>query len=170
MTNAHLSPPRSRLRMLTLALPVSLLLAYAFVTANDHAWAAELRKPAGSVTMEFGQGGFILSASGGKGTLNFKGRKYPFKVGGMGVGALGVSKITAVGEVYGLKRVEDFPGGYLQTRTGYAAVEGQGVQWLENSNGVVMKLRSTSKGLSLDLGADGLKIEMGSIKTSKPKG
>ncbi|KHK04404.1 hypothetical protein NY78_0182 [Desulfovibrio sp. TomC] len=63
--------------------------------------------------------------------------------------------------------MEDFPGGYLQARAGYAAVEGKGVQWLENSNGVVMKLRSTSKGLSLNLGADGLKIEMGHITKSK---
>jgi hypothetical protein len=44
------------------------------------------------------------------------------------------------------------------------------VQWLENSNGVIMKLRATTKGVSLDLGADGLKIEMGPIKHGKPKG
>jgi hypothetical protein len=110
--------------------------------------------------MELGQGGFIVSASGGRGTLHFKGRRYSFKLGSLGVGGFGVTKTKAVGEVYNLKRIEDFPGGYFQARAGYAAVTGKGVQWLENSNGVVLKLHTTSKGLALNLGADGLMIEM----------
>ncbi|MFP5259454.1 MAG: hypothetical protein ACLGQH_10565 [Acidobacteriota bacterium] len=158
------------LRRQSLALLVSLLLLCGFLILPGGALAADPGRPVGHIVMEFGQGSFILSAMGGKGTLTFKGRRYAFKVGGMGVGGLGVSKITAVGEVYGLKRIEDFPGAYLQAHADYAAVAGQGVQWLENSNGVVLQLRSTSKGLSLNLGADGLKIELGPIKRSKPKG
>lgn len=171
MSHAHCIPWLSRVRILSTALTVSLLLAACAVfAAPGGAWAqAPSGKPVGRVTMEFGQGGFILSATGGKGTLTFKGRTYVFKVGGMGLGGLGVSKVTAAGEVFGLKRIEDFPGGYLQAQAGYAAGEGKGVQWLENSNGVVMKLRSTSQGVSLTLGAEGLKIEMGPITKSKPK-
>jgi hypothetical protein len=121
-------------------------------------------KPTGNVNMEFGQGGFILSASGGNGTLIFNGRKYSFKLGSLGVGGFGVSKVTAVGDVYNLKRIEDFPGGYFQARAGYAAVDGKGRLWLENTHGVVLKLRAKTKGLALNLGADGLMIEMGSAK------
>jgi len=58
----------------------------------------------------------------------------------------------------------------VQAQAGYTAVDGKGVHWLENSNGVVLKLRSRSKGLSLNFGADGLKIEMGPIRKSKPRG
>ena len=116
--------------------------------------------PSGRVNLEFGQGGFILSASGGKGVLTYKGRRYPFKVGSVGFGGIGVSKVTAVGEVYDLKRVEDFAGAYGQARAGYALGSGKGVQWLQNTNGVVMKLRAVTKGVSLDLGADGLVIEL----------
>lgn len=36
---------------------------------------------------------------------------------------------------------------------------GQGVHWLQNGNGVVIKLRTVTKGVSLDLGADGLVIK-----------
>lgn len=171
MSNARLLPSLSRVRILsfTAALPLLMACLLSF-TAPTGAWAEELGKPVGRVTMEIGQGGFILSATGGKGTLTFKGRTYAFKVGGLGVGGVGVSKTTAVGEVFRLKRIEDFPGGFFQARAGYAAVAGKGAQWLENSNGVVMQLRSTNKGLSLNLGADGLKIEMGPIKKSKPKG
>jgi hypothetical protein len=121
-------------------------------------------KPTGNVNMEFGQGGFILSASGGSGTLIFNGRKYSFRIGSLGVGGFGVSKVTAVGDVYNLKRIEDFPGGYFQARAGYAAGDGKGRLWLENTHGVVLKLRAKTKGLALNLGADGLMIEMGSAK------
>jgi len=90
---------------------------------------AEGEKPSGNVTMEFGQGGFIVSASGGRGTLIFQGKKHVFKVGSLGVGGFGVFKITSVGEVYNLKRLEDFPGAYFQARAGYTALdEGKGVQ------------------------------------------
>ncbi|WP_243310291.1 hypothetical protein [Fundidesulfovibrio agrisoli] len=123
----------------------------------------------GTLTMEFGQGGFILSASGGNGMLTFKGRKHVFKVGSLGVGGFGVSKVSAVGEVYNLKKLEDFPGAYFQARAGYAAGDGKGVLWLENSNGVVLKLRTKTKGLALSLGADGLLLEMGDINRPKKK-
>lgn len=144
----------------TLALPQA---AFAQDKPTGKALPVE-EKPSGNVTMEFGQGGFIISASGGSGTLIFNGRKYSFKLGSLGVGGFGVSKMTAVGEVYNLKRIEDFPGGYFQARAGYAAVDGKGKLWLENSHGVVLKLKAKSKGLSLNLGADGLMIEMGNAK------
>ncbi|WP_243367127.1 hypothetical protein [Fundidesulfovibrio soli] len=123
----------------------------------------------GKLTMEFGQGGFILSASGGNGVLTFKGRKHVFKIGSLGVGGLGVSKVTAEGEVYNLSKLEDFPGAYFQARAGYAAGDGKGVLWLENSNGVVLKLRTKTKGLALTLGVDGLLLEMGEINKGKKK-
>ena len=165
---------RSRLfrpqgRLLSSALFL-LLLFLVCVLAPAGARADDLGRPDASLTMEVGQGGFILSATGGKGVLHYRGRTYLFKVGGLGVGGLGVSKINAVGEVYRLRRVEDFPGAFFQARAGFTVGEGKNVQWLENSNGVILKLRSRSKGLALNLGADGLKIEMGPIKQGKPKG
>ncbi len=168
MPNPSPRPCLSCIRALFTAFAVSLALALV-AGSPAQALADNLGKPRGHVAMEIGQGGFILSATGGKGTLTFKGRSYAFKLGGVGIGGLGVSKIRAVGEVYRLERLEDFPGAFFQARAGYALVSGKGVQWLENANGVVLKLRCTTKGVSLDLGADGLKIEMGPIRHSKPK-
>ena len=139
----------------TLLIAVMVCAAQAFPSPS---YAKDL--PSGTVTMEFGRGGFIISASGGRGTLRFKGRTYSFKLGSLGVGGFGVSKSKATGEVYNLSRIEDFPGGYFQARAGYAAGRGKGVLRLENANGVVLRLRTTTKGLALNLGADGLKIEM----------
>lgn len=126
-------------------------------------------KSSGTVSMEFGQGGFILSASGGKGVLVFKGVRHIFKVGGMGIGGLGVSSVKASGQVYNLKDIKDFPGTFIQARAGYAMGDGKGVMWLENTSGVVLKLKAVSRGVSLNLGADGIKIEMGAIKHSRPQ-
>lgn len=128
------------------------------VSASKPAQAAPA--PSGRVNLEFGQGGFILSTSGGKGVLTYKGRRHPFAIGSVGFGGIGVSKVTAVGEVYDLRRLEDFAGAYGQARAGYALGSGKGVQWLENGNGVVIKLRTVTKGVSLDLGADGLVIKL----------
>lgn len=124
-------------------------------------------RPSGTVTMEFGHGGFVVSASGGHGTLHFRGRSYAFNLGSLGVGGIGVAKVHATGEVYNLARIEDFPGNYLQARAGYAAGEGKGVLRLQNSEGVVLKLHTRTKGLALQLGADGLRIEMAKAGVKK---
>lgn len=113
------------------------------------------------VTMRMGRGAFLLSATGGSGELSFQGGTYPFKLGGMGIGLIGFSSVEAEGEVYNLNRVEDFPGAYVQGSADWAAGDGQGILWLKNTKGVVIKLRSKSKGVSLAVGGEGLVIQMG---------
>ena len=102
---------------------------------------------------------FIGSGAAGGGTLNYRGESYPITVGGLGVGGIGASKLTASGSVYGLQRREDFAGAYVQIRNGWALGErGKGTLWLRNRNGVTMKLNTRRKGLQLSLGADGVVI------------
>lgn len=156
------------IRLLCLALlACSLLAAPALAQGEQPAGPSGKAIGDGTVTFTFGQGGFILSASGGNGVLTYKGKKHVFKIGSLGVGGFGVSKVVAEGEVYNLKKLEDFPGAYFQARMGYAAGDGKGQMWLENSNGVVLKLRAKTKGLALNLGADGMLVEMGNIKKGK---
>ncbi len=134
------------------------------LAAETGAASGKSEAPSAKVSLEFGQGSFILSTSGGQGTLLFKGREYPFKIGSVGFGGLGVSKVTATGEVYNLKRLEDFPGAYAQVRMGYAAGAGKGAQALRNANGVEIRLQTVTKGVALNLGADGMFIEFGKIR------
>ena len=119
-------------------------------------------KPSGTVTISQVQVAFIGSGSGGGGTLHFHGRNYPFKLGGLGIGGIGVSRLDATGTVYELRRVEDFEGVYGQTRVGWAAGEGTGELWLKNPNGVYIHLITQRKGLSLNVGADGMVVHLGS--------
>src|SRR5215831_14840757 len=64
----------------------------------------------GYVEMSQVQAAYIGSGSAGHGTLRFRGNTYPFNVGGLGIGGIGVSTIEARGDVYGLRRLRDFPG------------------------------------------------------------
>src|SRR3954449_10119655 len=68
----------------------------------------------GYVKMNEVQAAYLGSGNAGDGTLRYRGRTYPFTVGGLGVGGIGLSKIEAKGEVYGLERLRDFPGAYIQ--------------------------------------------------------
>jgi hypothetical protein len=105
---------------------------------------------------------FIGSGEMGGGTLYFQGRSYPFKLGGLGIGGIGISTIDADGWVYNLYRLQDFNGVYGQARTGWAVGQhGGGEMWLQNSNGVILRLRARREGLSLSLGADGMVVRLG---------
>jgi len=94
--------------------------------------------------------------------LYFHGRSYPFKLGGLGIGGIGISTIDATGTVYNLHRLADFNGVYGQARTGFAIGEqGKGRMWLQNSNGVYLELHARRRSLSLSLGADGMVVRLG---------
>lgn len=104
---------------------------------------------------------FIGSASGGGGTLSFRGRSYPFTIGGAGIGGIGGSSVQAEGEVYGLNDVAQFPGTYAQGRIGFAiGTTSAGQLWLQNNNGVIMHLHASRTGLMLSLGADAILVTM----------
>ena len=117
--------------------------------------------PNGTVVMSEVQAAFLGSGGGGTGTLYYGGRKYPFTVGGLGVGGIGASSIDATGEVYKLRSLADFPGSYVQGRYGFAVgQESSGDLWLQNGAGVIMHLRARRTGLMLSLGGDAVVISM----------
>jgi hypothetical protein len=115
----------------------------------------------GYVRMTQVQAAYLGSGSAGNGVLRYQGSTYPFSVGGLGVGGIGISKIEAKGEVYGLQRVPDFPGAYVQGRYGFALGNKSGGDlWLQNGNGVIMHLVAKRQGLMLTLGGDAVVIQM----------
>jgi hypothetical protein len=106
------------------------------------------------------QAAYLGSGNAGNGTLRYRGHTYPFTVGGLGVGGIGISKIEARGEV-GLERLRDFPGAYVQARYGLAVgTVSTGDLWLKNGNGVIMRLVAKRQGLMLSLGGDAVVIQM----------
>ncbi len=117
------------------------------------ALAAGVKQPVGKVSIAEKQFGLLLGGSTGSGTLTFHGRKYPFKLKGLSAGLnVGVSKMSAAGEVYDLKMISQFPGTFTKMEASVALGGGVGGLRLQNENGVIMNLRSRTKGLDLNLG------------------
>jgi hypothetical protein len=100
-------------------------------------------------------------AEGGKGTLTFQGRSYPFKLVGGVTGGGGAANTQASGEVYSLRNISDFKGLYTQSSGGPGlAMSGASDLWLRNAAGVVLHLKGTQEGVTLSLGREEILIEM----------
>lgn len=118
------------------------------------------RRPDARVVFEQLQGGYIGSAGGGAGTLHHHGRAYRFSLASGGIGGLGAATVRAEGDVFNLRHIRDFPGEYVQVRSGVTLGAGSGEVWLRNAAGVEMHLRVQRTGLMLNFGADVVMIRM----------
>lgn len=118
--------------------------------------------PSGTVQLSQTQVSYIGNVAWGSGTLMFQRRRHAFRIRGLGVGGIGASRMTAVGEVYGLRNLADFAGVYGQLRAGIVAggAELRGGIWMQNEAGVRINLRPQRQGLALQLGADGMQIAL----------
>ena len=107
-------------------------------------------KPSGKVTMTQA---FVAGTGVGSGTLTFEGRIHSFILIGSLIGLGALNTLQASGEVYKLKDVSRFSGAYIQG-TGSLAVTttATGELWLENRNGVIMRLTAQQAGLTFSTG------------------
>lgn len=123
--------------------------------------AQDAKKPDATVKLSEGTVAAGIGWSWGKGTLTYKGKAHPFKVEGLSVGDVGISKAEATGNVFNLKKVEDFSGVYRAAGVGGTAVKGVGATALQNDKGVVIELKSATKGAELKVALEGLKLALG---------
>ena len=94
----------------------------------------------------------------GSGTLTYQGKSYPVKVSGLSVGEVGGTSAVASGTVHHLKSLNDFDGVYAAG--GATAGQGKGITGLVNAKGVTIDLKSDTKGASLKVAAEGLKVSL----------
>src|SRR5262245_20855851 len=121
---------------------------------------AQAKKPDGTLTLTEGSVGVGIGFSWGKGTLSYKGKTYPVKVEGLSVGEVGIQRASAQGDVFDLKKIEDFDGNYVAGGAGATVGGGAGITAMKNQNGVVIELKSTTQGASLKLAAEGIKLSV----------
>ncbi len=115
----------------------------------------------GTIEISSTQIAFIGSAQSGTGTLEFEGMEHDFKIGGLGVGGIGIQTVNAVGVVYNLEKLSDFNGIYGQARVGLTVGKGKSSIGLSNnSNDVYIELKSSNKGVALGAGVDGMVITL----------
>jgi hypothetical protein len=94
----------------------------------------------------------------GNGVLTAHGQRYTFAVQGLEVGGVGASRVQAVGQVYYLRKVEDFAGTYAAVGADAAVGGGAGILTMRNQHGVVINLQSTQQGVKLTAGVEGITI------------
>jgi len=123
-----------------------------------------------STTVSLGVGG-----QSGNGVLKLpnlaKGCAIPFKVEGFGAGLkVGISKLKAVGAVKNLTKVADIEGKYAAGQAETTVVVGGGVLNMkkENSN-VTMELKSTTEGINLGFGAEGMTVKLQKMPMDGPQ-
>jgi hypothetical protein len=140
-----------RRTILSVALAVAVALLAGPVGADDKTPDATLRLSEGSVAAGIGW-------NWGKGTLSWGGKTYPVKISGISVAEVGITKAEATGNVYNLKSLDDFDGVYAAAGAEGTAGKGAGVSSLRNSKGVVINLKSETKGANIKVAGEGLKL------------
>ena len=131
----------------------AVLLVAAVAVAGDKPPDATVRLSQGSVAAGVGW-------SWASGELMYQGKTYHFKAEGLSVAEVGVTKAEATGNVYNLKSLDDFTGVFAAASAEGTAVKGAGVSSLRNAKGVVINLKSETKGANLKIAASGLKFEL----------
>ena len=114
----------------------------------------------GFVSIQLKRVGAGVGMEWGKGVLTYKGKKYTFKVKGIQIGAVGISKVTAKGEVYNLFELAEFPGQYGAVEASAAIFKGKEAQDFKNAKGVHLVFKGTQKGMNLAFGPEGFTIRM----------
>ena len=118
------------------------------------------KKVDATLTMSEGQVALGIGYSWGNGVLTYEGKAYPFKVKGISVVDIGITKATSSGKVYNLKKLEDFDGNYTAASAEGTVGGGAGALTMKNQNGVVIDLVSTTVGANLKLSVEGVKITL----------
>jgi len=104
----------------------------------------------GTVRVTVAKAGFVVGAGGGRGTLSFRHRNYPFTVQGLSLGfTAGASINKLVGRAEYINELGDFAGTYSVVGAGGALIGGIGGVQLKNDKGVVITLQGPKGGLEL---------------------
>jgi hypothetical protein len=123
--------------------------------------AQEASDLSGTVTVTATSVAAGIGWSWGSGTLTLlDGSEHRFKVGGLDVVAVGIKQATGVGNVYNLKKLEDFEGKYVKAAAGIAVGGGAGATSMRNDKGVVMNLTGVGQGVDIRLAVSGMDVTL----------
>lgn len=119
---------------------------------------AQDRPPDGRLEFSSTAYGLLLGFSQGQGKLIVQDRQYLFSVSGIKVATVGISRVDAIGQVYHLRDLADFPGRYYAVEGAFTIGQGGGSAMLRNEKGVMFYLQNVQQGIELTLGGGGIDI------------
>ena len=116
--------------------------------------------PVGSVSIDMMSVAAGVGFSSGSGVLMWQGKRILFKIDGLSVGNVGISSISAVGNVYNMDNVSQFPGNYAAVGAGITLAGGVAGLKMQNQGGVIINLYAVQQGVQLNIGPQGFNISM----------
>ena len=142
-----------------LALAVGALASCASETPAPPA-TANLSATEGTIAFSGGAVAIGVGFQWGSGTLTYRGQQYPFRLDGLSVVDVGVTRVTGSGTVRNLRNLADFSGNYVSISAGATVAGGGSVATLQNQNGVVIDKVATAQGVRLTLAPGGVNIRL----------
>jgi hypothetical protein len=139
---------------------LSLLVA---VTTGFTQAATQESKPDATLRLSGGSFAAGIGFSWGSGTLTYKGKDYPVKVNGLSLGKVGVTSSSAYGEVFNLKRLQDFNGHYdvgAKGTRGVTLASGKSGTLMTNQAGVIVRISATQKGVNVNATGGGVDMQI----------
>ena len=127
--------------------------------------AATHHESKSDATLRFSGGSFALGIGfrWGSGTLTYKGKDYPVKVNGLSIGKVGMTGVSAHGEIFNLKHLQDFNGHYnvgAEGTRGVTIAKGKAGSIMTNQAGVIVRLAATQKGLDVNATGGGVDMQI----------
>jgi hypothetical protein len=141
---------------------VVLLIAFGVMTGFTQA-ATHESKPDATLRLSGGSFALGIGFRWGSGTLTYKGKDYPVKVNGLSVGKVGMTGVSANGEVFNLKHLQDFNGHYNVGAAGTRGVtlgSGKAGTLMTNQAGVIVRLSATQKGVDVNATGGGVDMQL----------
>ena len=139
-----------------------LLLLVALMTGFTQA-ASQHSGPDATLRLSGGSFALGIGFRWGSGTLTYKGKDYPVKVNGLSIGKVGMTGVSAVGEVFNLKHLQDFNGHYnvgAQGTRGVTIAKGKAGTLMTNQAGVIVRLAATQTGLDVNATGGGVDMQI----------
>ena len=115
----------------------------------------------GTVRISVLKGGWVIGASGGDGTLTFKGRRYPLSIGGLSYGfVFGASQTHLTGRVTNIRSASDIAGVYGAAGAGAVVGGGARAIVMRNEKGAILELSGLQRGLMVNADLSGMAISL----------
>ena len=115
----------------------------------------------GTVRISVLKGGWVIGASGGNGTLTFKGRRYPLSIGGLSYGfVFGASQTNLTGRVSNIRSPSDIAGVYAAAGAGAVIGGGARAIVMRNEKGAILELSGLQRGLMVNVDLSGMAISL----------
>ena len=137
-------------------LVLGLITGFTLAAENESKPDATLRLSGGSFALGIG-------FRWGSATLTYKGKEYPVKMNGLSVGKVGMTSVSAHGEVFNLKHLQDFNGHYnvgAEGTRGVTIAKGKAGSIMTNQAGVIVRLAATQTGVDVNATGGGVDMQI----------